>query len=336
MPRVSCYNRSVRSPIASRELFYNADIASGSRCWRPHRSQVPALGLSDFIGGFMETKQCSGCGMIKPLTEFYRDRRLKSGRCSQCKSCKNQKTGTCSDCGKPVNCHAARCQPCSARFRWTRGDYGNEETRQRFSEAVKQRWDNGSMDDPERYEKISKAMKRHHARGVFDTEEVRWKMSSGVRAAHARGVYSNDKARANKSRALRARWERGEFDTDEMHRKFSDGKRANWVAGIYDGVFISPSKPEQAIAQVLDDLGIEYQTQYRLEGDSRPFDFLIGDTLLLEVDGVYWHGRPGAAERDAAKTALAKRHGYRLVRVTDMEIGECGAAAIIDSIGELI
>ena len=83
------------------------------------------------------------------------------------------------------------------------------------------------------------------------------------------------------------------------------------------------------LAQALDDAGISYQAQKRLEGDGRPFDFLIGDDLLLEVDGVYWHSLPGRAESDGAKTALAEEHGYRLLRVTDEDIAEQGAAVIV-------
>jgi len=137
------------------------------------------------------------------------------------------------------------------------------------------------------------------------------------------------------SEAAKVAHARGDFDgvfTEEYRRKLSEGAKASWVRGDYDGAFTSPSKPELAIAQALDDAGIEYETQRRLEGDGRPFDFLIGDDLLLEVDGVYWHSRPRAAERDAAKTVLAEERGYRLVRITDLEIAERGAETIVKEI----
>ena len=38
-----------------------------------------------------ETKVCSQCGVEKPRTEYYRDKRLKDGLLAACKSCKNER-----------------------------------------------------------------------------------------------------------------------------------------------------------------------------------------------------------------------------------------------------
>lgn len=35
----------------------------------------------------METKRCTVCGLEKPLSEFYKDKRMTSGRTSECKEC---------------------------------------------------------------------------------------------------------------------------------------------------------------------------------------------------------------------------------------------------------
>jgi hypothetical protein len=42
----------------------------------------------------METKQCSKCKLIKPLSEFYPDKRAKSGKYSECRECWKLRTHT--------------------------------------------------------------------------------------------------------------------------------------------------------------------------------------------------------------------------------------------------
>ena len=37
--------------------------------------------------GMEGQKQCTGCGEVLPLTEFYRDSRRKDGHYSECKAC---------------------------------------------------------------------------------------------------------------------------------------------------------------------------------------------------------------------------------------------------------
>jgi hypothetical protein len=36
----------------------------------------------------MESKQCTGCGVVRPLEEFHRQRRGAGGRASRCRECK--------------------------------------------------------------------------------------------------------------------------------------------------------------------------------------------------------------------------------------------------------
>jgi len=210
-----------------------------------------------------------------------------------------------------------------------RGDYDS------VSEAMKAARARGSHDGmftEETRHKMSESMKAAWERGDFDgayTEETRRKNSDGVKAAWARGAMDSEETRRKKSEASKAARARGSHDGEETRSKQSEGMKAAWARGDWDGVFLSPSKPELAIAQALDDLGIEYETQYRLDGDGRPFDFYLPPDTLLEIDGVYWHSRPGQAARDAAKSALAKKRSYRLIRITDLEIAEHGARAIL-------
>lgn len=108
-----------------------------------------------------------------------------------------------------------------------------------------------------------------------------------------------------------------------------------WKMGGYDGVFQSPSKPERALMAALDLMGVDYDFQYRPDGYSRPYDFYIpGANLLIECDGVFWHHSDwaedqGFKKRDNEKTAWARRNGYQLIRVTDVEINRETAWAIV-------
>jgi hypothetical protein len=44
----------------------------------------------------VESKKCTGpCGLVKPLTEFYRDRRKSDGHTSRCKGCRSVPNRDC-------------------------------------------------------------------------------------------------------------------------------------------------------------------------------------------------------------------------------------------------
>jgi len=38
-------------------------------------------------------------------------------------------------------------------------------------------------------------------------------------------------------------------------------------------------------------------------------------TLLIEIDGTYWHSHPEMILRDRLKEEIAREHGYRLIRI---------------------
>lgn len=73
-----------------------------------------------------------------------------------------------------------------------------------------------------------------------------------------------------------------------------------------------------------------YQEQAKIPGDPwHLWDFVLpGDKLLIEADGCYWHGckscgHPGVAANratDKAKNTIAKRLGWRLIRVKECEL----------------
>jgi very-short-patch-repair endonuclease len=77
-------------------------------------------------------------------------------------------------------------------------------------------------------------------------------------------------------------------------------------------------------------MNILYEKQYSVDG--RCFDFYIpSKNLLIEVDGIYWHGRnigddklnvdqANSRRNDKYKNELAIRKGYNLLRVWEDEL----------------
>jgi len=90
---------------------------------------------------------------------------------------------------------------------------------------------------------------------------------------------------------------------------------------------------EQMVADLLDDLKIEFEREKPLKylQGWRYFDFhLIEHGILIEVDGAYWHGdnpKPSyvammAKKNDMIKNWLAKKEGYKLVRIKEKQLKE--------------
>ena len=88
---------------------------------------------------------------------------------------------------------------------------------------------------------------------------------------------------------------------------------------------------EQQVADMLDDMGIEYEREKALKYQAgwRYFDFhLIEHGALIEVDGKYWHdsqGKPSyvilmSKKNDAIKSWLAKARGYTLIRIKEEQL----------------
>lgn len=88
------------------------------------------------------------------------------------------------------------------------------------------------------------------------------------------------------------------------------------------------SKPELKVREMLKSLGVPFTPSYPLE--NKIFDiFIPSKNLLIEIDGVYWHGRnkdrlndvqKKNIENDQIKTRLAEKYGYTLIRVWEDEI----------------
>jgi len=93
------------------------------------------------------------------------------------------------------------------------------------------------------------------------------------------------------------------------------------------------SNLEQMVADMLDNLDIEYEREKSLafQNGYRYYDFhLIEYGVLIEVDGEYWHdtkGKPSyvimmAKKNDMIKNWMAKKEGYKLIRIKEKQLME--------------
>lgn len=79
------------------------------------------------------------------------------------------------------------------------------------------------------------------------------------------------------------------------------------------------SKPEMDFYYILQYYFGERNIKSQFKLKSKFFDFKLGDHILIEYDGDYWHSKPSHIENDKLKTKLAIDNGYILVRIKDSE-----------------
>ena len=150
-------------------------------------------------------------------------------------------------------------------------------------------------------------------------------------AAHAKRLLKNDYKLAD------CHFCGEEFQTTYHKRKFCSvacSSRHNLKEINSKPPAATATKPEREMAALLDELGINYETQKQLQWEFgwKYFDFYLPDfNILLEVDGTYWHAKglsinelneqqAHTRQNDEIKTIIAAGQGYDLVRVWSDEI----------------
>lgn len=98
----------------------------------------------------------------------------------------------------------------------------------------------------------------------------------------------------------------------ELRAILSLGPRADRVMALLD---VAESGTESYVRLRLRALGIQLRPQVEIAGVGR-VDFLIGTSLVVEVDSRAHHTDPEAYERDRVRDQKLHRLGYRVVRVT--------------------
>jgi len=98
---------------------------------------------------------------------------------------------------------------------------------------------------------------------------------------------------------------------------------------------VKNTRPELKFKEILEQSGVEFNSQKSLpwkKGWKKWYDFYIPHlNLLIEIDGVYWHGKglsdkdldirqAQSRENDKLKNALALERGYNLLRIWEDDI----------------
>lgn len=127
--------------------------------------------------------------------------------------------------------------------------------------------------------------------------------------------------------------DRRKYWGDEENRKAQRHRRMLYI--IENGFQIK-SKLEETFKEILDSAGIEYYQQFYVPDIPALYDFKIkGKQILIEIDGDYWHCKPGTKyeipkyaaqianmESDKIKNEWAKENGYTLLRFWESDIQE--------------
>lgn len=102
----------------------------------------------------------------------------------------------------------------------------------------------------------------------------------------------------------------------ERSRFCSAQCRGGWTANHMPN---SRTSIEIAIDALLTDLSIVYRAQHSIG----PYvcDFYVPEhRLVIECDGLYWHGLPQNQYRDATKDLWFSAHAYRVLRLPELKI----------------
>lgn len=89
-----------------------------------------------------------------------------------------------------------------------------------------------------------------------------------------------------------------------------------------------PTEPERKAKAALDQLGIPYEPEKRIEKYLIDF-YLPHFQIALEVDGDYWHSLPDVKKRDTHKTRILGKYGIQVIRITETEINQADSVAAL-------
>lgn len=100
-------------------------------------------------------------------------------------------------------------------------------------------------------------------------------------------------------------------------RKFCSHSCSNIEKNKHNKMF--DTDIEIAVEGYLAKNGVGFKKQVPLHGITLA-DFVVGDRLVIQCDGVYWHSREGYVERDIRQDTKLVSLGYKVIRVSDIEI----------------
>jgi len=145
--------------------------------------------------------------------------------------------------------------------------------------------------------KIKEILKNHMLKR-FETEEVWNKGIVGAQIA----------------------WNKGKTkESDDSVMRYSIKRREYMMT--HKGNFISTH--EKIIMDFLKESKIDFISQYYVGDISEKYladIFIKSYKLIIEIDGTYWHNKPGRKEKDVRRTKQMEEKGYVVLRFTDKEV----------------
>lgn len=113
-----------------------------------------------------------------------------------------------------------------------------------------------------------------------------------------------------------------------MKEKYGDSVLSHFKLGGYSNVEI------EFFGVLRFYFGNNVQLSFKLE--EKYFDYKLGDKLLIELDGTYWHSTKEAKENDKYKNELALKNGFQVLRINDKNVRDLETLIKINKIYEKI
>ena len=92
---------------------------------------------------------------------------------------------------------------------------------------------------------------------------------------------------------------------------------------------------EKLMREWLENNKINFIQEYRINGYGHSYDFKVGN-VLIEMDGVYWHSTTKQKNKDSEFEKIAVDNGFKLYRITDIQLKKYGILFINENIKPLL
>jgi very-short-patch-repair endonuclease len=186
--------------------------------------------------------------------------------------------------------------------------YKNPENRKQSSDSHKKYFEN-----PENRKKNSNSLKKY-----YENPEARDKSSKSQKKR-----FENPENRKQLSESrLRYLKETPEFHIKHsifMKKFLQENPEKHPLSILNQKGYMSSI--ERKVKDILDELNIEYEPQYPINGFFP--DFAIpSKNIIIECDGDYWHNLPGAKEEDLVRQEILESLGWKFIRFTETEINK--------------
>jgi very-short-patch-repair endonuclease len=208
----------------------------------------------------------------------------------------------------------------SANMRNRRANESDEQREHRLranGDAHKRYWESLT---PEQRTEVSAARSIKHKDPVFRakwgeaekircanrTEEEKAALRQAMREGHSRPEVQAKRAENNRRHWAQMTQEQRDAQVEKMQRSSQTRFKSR------------PTTIEMAVQDVLAGLSVPYQDQVHL--GYYHVDILVGDNLVIECDGDYWHSLPKVMAVDKRRDQWLLSQGYKIARLKEHDI----------------